>query len=238
MSSPRSHFGVEVLELARYENASGDQIYRFDPFLADLDADTAPATVPTRGVTPAPTPTEVDTVVVPAREEEFQEPSWGKTGGTRCACTARCARKFATWPRTASHPFRDHARCASQEHRALEGHRQLRSQLRRTRRRTLFPPTPAAPAHCTDAPSSLRANAARRKSSGRTSFNAKRSQAPQTTTGVPPDLVLRIHADRTADRPARCRFARQPHERARSARLHRRCRRRARRSRRPRREVK
>ena len=67
------NFGVEVLELARYQSQHGDYVYRFDPFLADLDADTAqpPAAL---GETPStPTPTEVDTVVVPAREDGFQE---------------------------------------------------------------------------------------------------------------------------------------------------------------------
>ncbi len=56
-------FGVEVLELARYENDQGARVYQFEPFLADLTPDDGP-----------PTPQgEIDTVVVPAREEGFKE---------------------------------------------------------------------------------------------------------------------------------------------------------------------
>ena len=51
-------FGVEVLELARYENKVGDRIYRFEPFLADLGQDLAPIDTG-----------EVDTVVVPAQAD-------------------------------------------------------------------------------------------------------------------------------------------------------------------------
>jgi hypothetical protein len=66
-------FGVEVLELACYENGGGQRVFRFEPFLADLSE---PETV----VVPAGTPgrsridaSAVDTVVVPAREEGFQD---------------------------------------------------------------------------------------------------------------------------------------------------------------------
>ena len=56
-------FGVEVLELARYENDQGARVYQFEPFLADLTPDGGPPTPPE----------EIDTVVVPAREEGFKE---------------------------------------------------------------------------------------------------------------------------------------------------------------------
>ena len=56
-------FGVEVLELARYENDQGSRLYQFEPFLADLTLDDGP---------PQP-PGEIDTLVVPAREDGFQE---------------------------------------------------------------------------------------------------------------------------------------------------------------------
>ncbi len=55
-------FGVEVLELARYENDQGSRLYQFEPFLADLTTEAG-----------LPPPREVDTVVVPAREEGFRE---------------------------------------------------------------------------------------------------------------------------------------------------------------------
>ena len=55
-------FGVEVLEVVRYEGHGGRRIYRFDPFLEGLAADTGDGDVD-----------DVDTVVVPARPEGFQE---------------------------------------------------------------------------------------------------------------------------------------------------------------------
>lgn len=55
-------FAVEVMQLARYENDSGDQIYLFDPFLADLGDGAAPEPI-----------TDIDTVVVPARPEGFKD---------------------------------------------------------------------------------------------------------------------------------------------------------------------
>src|SRR5216684_3161898 len=66
-------FGVEVLELACYENGNGQRMFRFEPFLADLGEPEA-ATVPTetagRSRVDAST---VDTVVIPARDEGFQD---------------------------------------------------------------------------------------------------------------------------------------------------------------------
>jgi len=67
-------FGVEVMELARYENAKGEHAYRFEPFLADLEhleqeelASEAPR--PRK----IPDLSEIDTVVVPARDDGFEE---------------------------------------------------------------------------------------------------------------------------------------------------------------------
>ena len=68
----RFQFGVEVLELSRFENKSGDRAYHFAPFLADLNEELGGA----GGGTPKRPPvsaTEIDTVVVPAREEGFQD---------------------------------------------------------------------------------------------------------------------------------------------------------------------
>src|SRR5713226_660428 len=42
----RFQFGVEVLEIACYENGNGERVFRFEPFLADLGEPEA-ATVPT-----------------------------------------------------------------------------------------------------------------------------------------------------------------------------------------------
>ena len=51
-------FGVEVIELARYSDPAGAHFYHFEPFLADLLPDIAPIENE-----------QVDTVVVPARED-------------------------------------------------------------------------------------------------------------------------------------------------------------------------
>jgi hypothetical protein len=67
----RFKFGVEVLELGQYENEYGERLYCFEPFLADVSADAASAAaLPGR---PALTTEQLDTVVVPARAEGFQE---------------------------------------------------------------------------------------------------------------------------------------------------------------------
>ncbi|MBN2579585.1 MAG: hypothetical protein JXB10_11395 [Pirellulales bacterium] len=60
-------FGVEVLELAKYENDTGDSLFRFEPFLADLEQDLAPSDTG-----------EFDTVVVPARSYGVAETFLGE----------------------------------------------------------------------------------------------------------------------------------------------------------------
>ncbi len=66
-------FGVEVLEVARYEGANGKRFYHFEPFLADLTEDIGEPTEPTKPQESRLDVGEVDTVVVPAREEGFKE---------------------------------------------------------------------------------------------------------------------------------------------------------------------
>lgn len=65
-------FGVEVLELARYENEKGERVYKCEPFLADLEEDVGLVHQDAGAQHEAPDVAEVDTVVVPAREEGFQ----------------------------------------------------------------------------------------------------------------------------------------------------------------------
>ncbi len=69
----RFQFGVEVLEVARYENGQGDRLYHFESFLADLERDVAAAEQALKQGTSRVDASEVDTVVVPAREEGFRE---------------------------------------------------------------------------------------------------------------------------------------------------------------------
>ena len=68
----RFQFGVEVLELACYVCADGRTFYRFEPFLADINADLQEA-VPTGKQETALIQDDIDTVVVPARGDGFQE---------------------------------------------------------------------------------------------------------------------------------------------------------------------
>lgn len=65
-------FGVEVLELARYQNRQGDRMYQFEPFLADIAADIQAGTA-RKGQEPVVDAGEIDTIVVPARKDGFQE---------------------------------------------------------------------------------------------------------------------------------------------------------------------
>ncbi len=66
-------FGVEVLQLARYENDQGDRYYHFEPFLADLNVDVGLEGDIAAAAQKQLDAGEVDTVVVPAREDGFQE---------------------------------------------------------------------------------------------------------------------------------------------------------------------
>lgn len=68
----RFQFGVEVLELAYYTCSDGRKYYRFEPFLADINADLREALLDEKKADPI-TQDDIDTVVVPAREEGFQD---------------------------------------------------------------------------------------------------------------------------------------------------------------------
>jgi hypothetical protein len=71
-------FGVEVLELKRYENSKGDRFYHFDPFLADVVEDTALRSADGPNMPPVISTAELDTVVVPARDDGFEETFLGE----------------------------------------------------------------------------------------------------------------------------------------------------------------
>jgi len=69
-------FPVEILTLKRYRNAEGHHLYQFAPFLQDvLTSEDVP--VLKRGL-PALDPSEIDTIVVPAREDGFRETFLGE----------------------------------------------------------------------------------------------------------------------------------------------------------------
>ena len=70
----RFQFPVEILSLERYRDEDGTRLYRFEPFLSDV---TLPATEG-RPALPALDPSDLDTIVVPAREDGFQETFLGE----------------------------------------------------------------------------------------------------------------------------------------------------------------
>jgi len=72
--SKRFQFGVEVLELARYESEAGERIYQFEPFLEEVVGEP----ISLERATPVLSPDEIDTIVVPARAEGFQEAFLGE----------------------------------------------------------------------------------------------------------------------------------------------------------------
>jgi hypothetical protein len=69
----RFKFPVEIVTLQRYLSPSGERIYQFDPFLSDISSYAPDLKTGTLSSTRTIDPSEIDTVVVPAREEGFQE---------------------------------------------------------------------------------------------------------------------------------------------------------------------
>jgi hypothetical protein len=70
--SKKFRFGVEVLELIRFQNHEGERAYQFEPFLADLAEDVQVGSSQAAVASVVDT-SEFDTVVVPAREDGFQQ---------------------------------------------------------------------------------------------------------------------------------------------------------------------
>ena len=62
-------FPVEILTLERYKDDGGEYLFRFEPFLSDV---TAIGHIDAEEGEPLD-PSEIDTIVVPAREDGFQE---------------------------------------------------------------------------------------------------------------------------------------------------------------------
>lgn len=60
-------FPVELLTLERFRDDQGSVLYKFEPLLGDVDSSDEGSTLPQLD------PAELDTVVVPAQEEGFQE---------------------------------------------------------------------------------------------------------------------------------------------------------------------
>lgn len=67
----RFKFPVEILTLQRYSTSSGECLYRFEPFLDDLAAASGESLPADDGA--AVDPAEIDTIVVPARDDGFND---------------------------------------------------------------------------------------------------------------------------------------------------------------------
>jgi len=65
----RFQFPVEIIEFKRFRTREGHRLYQFDPFLADV----APIPGEAQSSLPPLDPSEIDTIVVPAQDEGFQE---------------------------------------------------------------------------------------------------------------------------------------------------------------------
>ena len=72
----RFRFPVEILSISRYRDNEGDRLYEFVPFLDDVEAPHEQ-----QRALPPLDPAELDTIVVPARDEGFQEVFLGETEG-------------------------------------------------------------------------------------------------------------------------------------------------------------
>jgi len=67
----RFQFPVEILTIERYRSPSGECLYRFQPFLSDV---TSPDDIKDmEPILPPLDPSEIDTIVVPARDDGFNE---------------------------------------------------------------------------------------------------------------------------------------------------------------------
>ena len=63
----RFQFPVEILTLERYKTKIGERLYKFEPFLSDVTTEDEKRVMPTLD------PSEIDTIVVAAREDGFKE---------------------------------------------------------------------------------------------------------------------------------------------------------------------
>lgn len=69
----RFKFPVEIITLQRYLKSDGERIYQFEPFLYDVSVPTSGDKSDLSDTSKRIDPSEIDTIVVPARKEGFQE---------------------------------------------------------------------------------------------------------------------------------------------------------------------
>ncbi len=68
----RFKFPVEIITLERFKGPQDEHIFRFEPFLADLTANNSVSTTD-KSETIKIDPSDIDTIVVPAREDGFND---------------------------------------------------------------------------------------------------------------------------------------------------------------------
>jgi hypothetical protein len=69
----RFRFPVEIVTLERYSAAGGERVYRFEPFLGDVSGEARVDNEQEAHPVQTVDPSNIDTIVVPAQEEGFQE---------------------------------------------------------------------------------------------------------------------------------------------------------------------
>ncbi len=69
----RFRFPVEIVELERYVSGDGERIYRFEPFLGDVSVQAEFGFEAEGSTQPSIDPSNLDTIVVPAQDEGFEE---------------------------------------------------------------------------------------------------------------------------------------------------------------------
>jgi len=69
----RFKFPVEILTLQCYSTSEGERVYQFDPFLSDISSYTDYNSGDTSQSTKTIDPSDIDTIVIPAHDEGFQE---------------------------------------------------------------------------------------------------------------------------------------------------------------------
>ena len=65
----RFQFPVEILTFERFKSANEELIYKFEPFMSDITPQTINSTYTGTSVDPS----DIDTIVIPARKEGFEE---------------------------------------------------------------------------------------------------------------------------------------------------------------------
>lgn len=71
-------FPVEILTLQRYVSPEGKRIYQFEPFLSDVSSPVSSDKKGTSKTTKTIDPSDIDTIVIPARKDGFEETFLGE----------------------------------------------------------------------------------------------------------------------------------------------------------------